>query len=499
MRILSISLTIIICALLGCANPGTLSGGKRDVTPPRLLLARPTDSQLNTRVNKLELQFDEYVSVGEVTKEVEVSPILAVPPVVTALNKHVTLKITDSLLEPNTTYSISFGKAIRDVHEGNAFADYTYTFSTGSYFDSLEISGRISNAKTGLPDSSGVVIVLYNATENDSAIVKKKPRYKTLANGSGAFRFKGLPKRPFRIYALKDENNNLIYDGGKEQIAFYDSAVTPADSFLSTLSLALFEELPDTSKSLDDTAKVSKKPSMRAKGEKRTTAADTTLSYSVSIDTSNKTRRTFDVMDSIKISFNKEPLLETALATITFDSAGIPRQLPIRFSTDTGNKTIIYLNSRMKENTVYTLTLPEGFAFDTLGHKNKPARYQFRTLNDEDYGKIKLNIPEKYISSKNGGPDYLLTLMMDKKEVAFYRITNSEMTLNKLRPATYTFRIIVDKNKNGKWDTGDLFGKKQPEEVIPCAASVSLKQGWDNTVDFEPAGKPAKDKTQQNK
>jgi hypothetical protein len=483
---------------MGCANPGTLSGGKRDAAPPRLMAASPKDSLLNVRVTKLQLQFDEYVSVGEVTKEVEVSPILTVPPAVTSVNKHVTVKITDSLLQPNTTYRISFGKAIRDVHEGNAFTNYTYTFSTGSYFDSLEVRGKIKNAKTGLPDSSGVVVVLYDAKENDSAIVKKKPRYKTLANAQGQFTFKGLPQHAFRIYAIKDENNNLTYDGGNELIAFNDSLVVPADSFGIDISLSLFAEIPDTTALPADTATAEKKSFMRGRGEKRKmTGIDTTFSYTVGIDTLNKNRRTFDITDSIKITFNKEPLLETGLVKITFDSAGLARQIPIRISKDTADKKVIYLNARMKENTVYALTLSEGFAYDTLGHKNVTARYVFKTFNDEDYGKIKLNIPEKYISDNNTTTDYLLVLMMDNKEVAQYRITEKIVALNKLRPSTYTFRIIVDRNKNGKWDTGDLFGKKQPEDVIPCSASVTLKAGWDNTIDFEPTGKSTKDKNRK--
>jgi hypothetical protein len=51
-------------------------------------------------------------------------------------------------------------------------------------------------------------------------------------------------------------------------------------------------------------------------------------------------------------------------------------------------------------------------------------------------------------------------------------------------------RIIVDENKNGKWDTGDLFEKRQPENVIPYKEGIPMKAGWDMTIDFEPRQKP---------
>src|SRR6185369_17328582 len=93
----------IICFLLvafmfgaGCANISTPSGGKRDMKPPKLMEVTPKDSLLNTRVKKLELHFDEYIVVCDVQKEVEISPILPIPPTVTGVNKHVTLKLEDT-------------------------------------------------------------------------------------------------------------------------------------------------------------------------------------------------------------------------------------------------------------------------------------------------------------------------------------------------------------------------------------------------------------------
>ena len=55
--------------------------------------------------------------------------------------------------------------------------------------------------------------MLYAATESDSAVVRHRPLYVVHADGSGRFSFEGLPARPFRLYALRDANNNLTYDG----------------------------------------------------------------------------------------------------------------------------------------------------------------------------------------------------------------------------------------------------------------------------------------------
>src|SRR5690606_35877229 len=107
------------------------AGGKKDITPPRLLAITPGDSLLNTRVTRIEMRFDEFINVNSPSTEVQMSPLLRFPISVTNVGRRVVVTIPDSLLKENTTYRMTFGKAISDLHEGNVFTNYTYTFSTG--------------------------------------------------------------------------------------------------------------------------------------------------------------------------------------------------------------------------------------------------------------------------------------------------------------------------------------------------------------------------------
>jgi uncharacterized protein (DUF2141 family) len=85
--------------------------------------------------------------------------------------------------------------------------------------------------------------------------------------------------------------------------------------------------------------------------------------------------------------------------------------------------------------------------------------------------------------------------MADNDSIYQKPVTDTMVFLKRLKPAKYTFRIIADQNRNGKWDGGDLLGKKQPEDVFPYQEPVNIRQGWENTVDFEPVVTPAKTKT----
>jgi len=474
----SLSLLITgICA--GCANITSPTGGKKDKTPPKLVSVSPADSLLNTRTRRIELYFNEYITVNNAVKEVQISPMLSIDPVVTGLNKHVVVKIADSLLEENTTYRLSFGNAIQDLHEGNPFKGYTYTFSTGPYFDSLQLRGTVINAATGLPDTGAVIVVLYGAAENDSAVVRHKPKYIAQADNKGAFVFKGLPPRRFRIYAVKDVNGNFTYDGpmGGEMIAFVEERVLPGDTSVAPVKLRMFLEALDTAgqrktNSLAIEAKASRKAARKDD--------DANMTYSVGIDSSNADRRTFDITKPAIITFNRPPVVNTEKIRLSYDNAGTDIPVNISVTTDPANAAILRINAAWQPDKVYTLRLAKGFAKDTSGAEVMPSRYTFRTFDEDDYGKITLNLPQKYVD-----PQYVLLVRGDKDTVYNKPIDATSKILTRLRPAKYTFCIIVDKNRNGKWDSGDLFEKRQPEEVIPYNEVISLKAGFEHIIDFE--------------
>lgn len=477
---------ILLCGILvsGCANISAPTGGKKDVKPPKLVSVSPSDSLLNIRPGEIVLRFDEYVTLTDATKEVIVSPILRVPATVTGINKHITVKIPDSLLEENTTYRISFGSAIRDLHEGNIFPKYAYTFSTGNWFDSLQYSGRVLHATTGLPDTSALVL-LYKEQDDDTAIIRKKPQYAIHADRQGFFHFKGLPGRRFKIYALADGNNNMMYDGGTEMIAFSDSIAIPVDTANFALTLRVFPEISDTVKSA-----VKEKPSKQRKMLKF--LPDTALTFKVNLDTSDTNKRTFDGSDSIKFVFNHHISAGGGSAHLSYDSAGKVVTIPSRVRYDLTDSTKVLISAKFGDNKLYTLTIDSSLVVDTGGLRNSPLRYRFRTLGPSDYGSLKLNVPAKYRSTgRPEEPDYVLMVETATDTIYQQKVVDTVVFFQRLKPAGYTFRIIVDRNKDGKWTTGDLLLKRQPEMVIPASNKLDIKAGFDNIFDFEMPPKPS--------
>ncbi|MEI8059595.1 MAG: Ig-like domain-containing protein, partial [Ferruginibacter sp.] len=237
---------IIICGIWmiaifnsGCAQIGAITGGLKDTLAPVLVSSNPKLSSTNISSNKISLSFDEYIDVQELQNNLIVSPLPKINPEINFKLKNLSIKLKDTLL-PNTTYSINFGNAIRDVNESNILKDFTYIFSTGKNIDSMSITGNLVLAENDQPDST-MMVMLYKNT-NDTAVQKLKPNYIARVNGKGNFTFTQLPPEKFSIYALKDGDGGKTYNSKSELFAFADSVVIPSEKPKSITLFAYAEE-----------------------------------------------------------------------------------------------------------------------------------------------------------------------------------------------------------------------------------------------------------------
>ncbi|NBC81994.1 MAG: hypothetical protein GVY19_01305 [Bacteroidetes bacterium] len=213
-----------ILIISGCAKTGTLSGGAKDETPPRHVESNPPLGSVNTDPGKIEITFDEFIQLQSIHQELIVSPPLEYRPEIELRNKTIDIKLLDTLQE-NTTYSFNFGNAIEDFREGNLLPNFIYVFSTGSYIDSMAVTGRVVNAfdLEPLPKEEKIKILLYKNL-SDTAVLTQRPHYVGQADENGYFSVPYLQTGEYAIYALTDNNKSFMYDASGEKIAFLDSS-----------------------------------------------------------------------------------------------------------------------------------------------------------------------------------------------------------------------------------------------------------------------------------
>ena len=227
--VINIAIIVTVLMLCRCANVVTPSGGPKDNKIPVVLDASPANNSTNFKGRSIHITFDEFVTLNNPSNNVLISPPMNKKPTFRTSGKTLIIRFEEPL-KPNTTYSINFGDAIKDLHEGNVFSGYTFNFSTGEKIDSLSLKGKVISASTLKPDE-GFYVTLYSDDNDtvtlDSLPYRVKPNYITTTNKNGEFQFSGLADKEYLIFALNDNNSNLIYDLPNEEIAFYSDLVKP--------------------------------------------------------------------------------------------------------------------------------------------------------------------------------------------------------------------------------------------------------------------------------
>ncbi|HET6228076.1 MAG TPA: Ig-like domain-containing domain [Bacteroidia bacterium] len=228
-------LCIFICS---CAQISAPTGGALDKTPPKVLHYYPDSAALNFNSKSIEIVFNEFVELRELNSQLIISPPLEYTPEITTKKKTLSIVFDKrEVLKPNSTYSISFGKAIVDNHEGTPLENFRYIFSTGSFIDSLSLSGSVQYAFNHKAEKN-ILVMLY-ADLTDSAIYKRIPDYFAKTTEVGSFTITNIRPGKYRVVAVKDDNNNYKYNEG-EVIGFLDSLVEAGKS--EALSIPLFQE-----------------------------------------------------------------------------------------------------------------------------------------------------------------------------------------------------------------------------------------------------------------
>lgn len=449
----------------GCANIIPPQGGPRDSLPPILIKATPNDSTRGFKEKRFVLTFNEFVDIQNERENLLISPLPVNAPTVMVRLNQLTVRLNDSL-EANTTYSINFGNAIKDYNEGNVLKNFTYTFSTGNYIDSLELKGSVVLAETGKIDTT--LIVMLHTNPDDSAVMKDRPRYVTKLDNKGNFNFKNLPPKTFYLYALKDESGLRRYSKEEDLFAFADKPVILSGN---TEPVTLYAYA---------TAKPAAPITTNTEGGGRRTGPGGIAIEKRLRPQSTVVNGQHDLLTPFQLSFNL-PLrkFDSSKIRLYTDSTFIPDPAA-NFRQDSTGKKLILANT-WKPATQYHVIIDKDFAEDSTGLKLlKTDTLSFTTKKTGDYGGLQLRFRNLDLA-KNP----VLLFVSAGQIVQSVPMTSLDFSQTLFLPGEYELRFLYDENKNGTWDPGQFFGKrKQPELVKPVERKINIKPNWQNEFEI---------------
>jgi len=211
------SIIVIYTMLNSCANPGSPTGGPRDTIPPIRINTIPEHKSTNYKGKTILMEYDERIKTDNIKDQLIITPLTQSDYEYT-LKKN-TIKLTfEESFQDSTTYTFNFRESIQDITESNPTEDNKFTFSTGSYIDSLSLSGYVKELLT-YDTLENIIVGLYNA-EDTITIFNGSPYYFTETDEKGNYLIENIKNGKYLLYAFLDENKNLKLETNNEVYGF---------------------------------------------------------------------------------------------------------------------------------------------------------------------------------------------------------------------------------------------------------------------------------------
>lgn len=139
------------------------------------------------------------------------------------------------------------------------------------------------------------------------------------------------------------------------------------------------------------------------------------------------------------------------------------------------------LRGEWRPDIEYSLEVDSAAFEDIYGLASKPIKQGFKVNSLDTYGTLLVNI-----TSLHDLPLIVQLLDAQDKVVKETKTVNGVAEFYYLKPQKYYMRLIVDRNNNGKWDTGNYDNDQQAEEVYYYPEAIECKAKWDLTESWDP-------------
>ncbi len=520
-------LPLASCLFIKCAQMQIPTGGPKDVAPPRAIAYLPDSAATNFTSKTIRITFDEFVILKDVQGNLVISPPLEKQPEIKLVKNRILEIEFKEQLKANTTYSLNFGNAIADIHEGKIAEGFSYIFSTGNYIDTIALSGTVQDAFTQGQEKNAVVM-LYSMNE-DSLPYKRMPDYFAKTGSDGSYSIRHIKPGKYKVFALIDANRNFLFDTEEEKIGFSDTMVDLTRN--RKLNMKVFSE--EKRKQFVKKA-VSVEPGIAlvvfncplnqhtirfikegpaVRDFNRNYGLDSTWIFHYDTEQDSIHLEFFSMQgmrrDTVQIRLPKGLKMQLR-SKITFSGSGVTQDLdkgiklefnfPIHyldikgilysgkngvpipldstwFSVPNGTRKLFLkrpVSDQWKEDQEYSVTILPGSFMGKAGLLSDTIKIKFKTPEQKYYGSLKLEV-------KPGKGNFIYQLLDEKGGIVVTSTMKGDQQFSYplLSPGKYRVRLIEDSNGNGRWDTGNYLKKLQPEKVIYSPGYYNVRSDWD--------------------
>ena len=176
---------------------------------------------------------------------------------------------------------------------------------------------------------------------------------------------------------------------------------------------------------------------------------------------------------------------DPSLVSLKEDSNEVSNFNIVKDTSDTRKFIIDY---KWKQNANYTLYYNAGAFTDIYGDKNKGTPKHFSINKPENYSllTLKMKVPDT-------GKTYIVELLDDRKHILKKDVIHKSGSIvyKDYITGKYGISVVYDDNNNGKWDSGNVHLKLQPENIWVNEALITLRPNWEQETPIVIPKEPA--------
>ena len=224
--------------LISCASQLPPGGGEVDSVPPEIIFSYPENGTTNFKDDYIEFEFSEYVDKRSFKDAVFISPAIDEQLEISWSGTSVEIGFPNGLKD-SLTYVVTIGTDVVDVNNKNRMLNsYSFSFATGDKIDKRSIGGKVYGK-----DAEGTLIFGYKYSDDTTKYLSKKPDYLSQIGKDGTYKLNGLAESVYRVFAVKDEFRDLLYQADQDWIGIpsKEISLTKTDSSFSGLNFFLMK------------------------------------------------------------------------------------------------------------------------------------------------------------------------------------------------------------------------------------------------------------------
>lgn len=146
----------------------------------------------------------------------------------------------------------------------------------------------------------------------------------------------------------------------------------------------------------------------------------------------------------------------------------------IYFSDSIKRKIIV--KHKWKEEKRYKMIFPDSIIYGINNLTNDSVKIEFTTRAQKDFGSLILDL--NFDASPG---NYIIQLLTEKENLVEEQFINksSKVRFDYVLPGKFKIKVILDRNRNKNWDTGNYRKNLQPEQVRYFSKTLEIRANWD--------------------